>query len=273
MRILLYSTRPTWSEQSDLSANKTNPTHNAQRKVAEAAGVGERVLRETWHAVFDDAGALYGLGIKTSDDGDAFPGAVPPDETMQKLQNYLFSLIEERFWDYADDQWAYPGLFALCVAERDELRQEGYDRAREAWECLCFAEVLAHKDAEVAKMLKNIYWMKHQYVQLTFRVLAHNQYRMCDEVTRLVHRDIAGVGDTRLIEKTHGILTDADRQSKRMVNDNMALMTELARGEELKNRGIPCVESQWEELMSGAPSKIPWAEKFSSLHRVVPEEF
>ena len=138
------------------------------------------------------------------------------------------------------------------------------------------AEVLAHKDEEVARLLQNIHWVKHQYVQLIFRVLAHNQFRICEEVTRLVRRDIAGVGDTRLIEKSHAILTDSYRQTNKQAYESVALMVELTRGEELLSRGIPCISSseaaQWEESTSEVAGRVAWAEKFDSRKRQVPKE-
>ena len=58
MRYMLFATRETWSEQSQLASGdngKCGPDENLLRQVSITNGAGERLLRRSWDHCFNDA--------------------------------------------------------------------------------------------------------------------------------------------------------------------------------------------------------------------------
>ena len=113
-------------------------------------------------------------------------------------------------------------------------------------------------------MYDMIIWWREQLVQLIFRLLAKGER---GSAISLIKRRVRTIGDTRIIEKSHGSLVDKYRGITRNIHSTVALHADLTRSTELKSRHLRYVDVvDWESPHETGTVEASWNAKYNSTH-------
>mmetsp|Transcript_52539 Transcript_52539/g.114719 ORF Transcript_52539/g.114719 Transcript_52539/m.114719 type:complete len:1337 (-) Transcript_52539:10-4020(-) len=150
---------------------------------------------------------------------------VESDELPVRLMSLLWHTCAQRFWSYAHFQFTYPGMFAKLLLEdpRD------YEELQHFWELVTDAESWATVLPGLHTLREQLYFLRFPLVQYTFRLLSHYKFRPCKDIKAFLARLFSRLGDTRLIEEGHKLVTDRQRDQAQQDVSSLRAMHSLTR--------------------------------------------
>jgi hypothetical protein len=83
------------------------------------------------------------------------------------------------------------------------------------------------------------HWSSCPVNQIMWRLLAHYQWTLTEDIQKHIRRLFYAVGDTKLIEDTHNHLRDLDRKQRHQVVFRTRLFADLTRSPALKRAEMP----------------------------------
>ena len=213
-------------------------------------GAGELFLRKLWRHVTGQPNKLSRLGLKT------IPGAIPqnfgPDitepgqphieeETIPgRIMNFLLCIVEARLWSYDWFQFSYPSAFAGLLSDNQEEREQTLKATKELWELSMATESGQNLVPGMFKLRQEVYWLSWPVNQLFFRLLAHTNFQLDEQILHLLRQFFTRLGDSKVIEDSNKIARRVEQrdQERRSTKINRILHHIRLPGQSpLDNRG------------------------------------
>ena len=145
------------------------------------------------------------------DSGLLVPGE-EEDEIPERVAGFLWHLIEERFWSYAETQHRWPGALAAILSETGH--GSALQRAQLFWSACLHAESNRNQFPMFFDLCKRLCWMDWLACQLSFCMLARCNVIRIPEMIRFLERFFTRLGDTKVTEETHRILRRAEQKEQ-----------------------------------------------------------
>jgi len=198
---------------------------------------------------------------------------------LLRLCSFALHLMESCVWSSSWWEFAYPGQFAKLLHLCPEQREVAMQDAKAVWELLLLCEQLSHSRSGVKALLSEVHWSTYPVNQIMWRLLAHHEWTLTEDIENHIRRLFYAVGDTKVIEDTHNHLRDLDRQQRHQGISRTRLFADLTRSPALQARGIqavtvpseawhcttpqpPCVPGRgqrhsWQDVYRSEASKLP----------------
>ena len=134
--------------------------------------------------------------------------------------------------------------------------------------CMFVSSHFPHPPGPIASLYDDLTWSRLQSVQLTFRLLARNDFTPSGDMDHHIRRKLFRIGDTKIVEDTHNDLRDLFRDNKAPLYKTLALFERQQTGRVPEKRGLHSVRLDQGAFEVEPPAKLSsWNKVFRSSHR------
>lgn len=226
MRVMLTVGKALWSEQTLTATEKRTPVQHLKHCIARSSPYGEKFLRWIYlKATFDSTqwcrlGLQMEPGLSYANMGSYFepltgrdaPG-VKQEDIPPRLASLLLHVIEARFWTRAGNRHGWPGAFAGIMADGDD-GVSCCKTTKYFYETMLKAEAEGIQNAGVMALRKEADFVDWPINQLGFRLLAHHNFELRDEVIRHFRRQFIRMGDSKFIEESGKMIRQVESRTQ-----------------------------------------------------------